>query len=436
MTLLSFLRDGLFIFAVIFIWLMLLYQFLLTLGGLFFWKREKRQRPLKEEFSLKDELPLVSILIPARNEALVIAGLLDRLASQDYPPDKMEIIVINDGSEDNTAEVVSNWQKKNNLRLKLIDVPQKESGRGKGAALNRGLAFCQGEVIAVYDADNLPEKDALRKLVMELLKTPKLAAVTGLFRAYNRYRNWLTRLINLESIAFQWIIQAGRSFFLNIAFLAGTNYVIHRQVLEELGGWEERALTEDTELTLRIYERGWRVKFFPRAVTWEQEPEKLSTWFRQRTRWARGNNELILRQIKGLFRGRLSLTTLEMINLFYLYYLFVFAILISDTFFLLSLAGVVKLQLPGPYLELWLIAFWLFLFEVLVALAIEREDTFLNFLLSIVAYFTYTKLWALVVLRSFFEDFVQRREKIWLKTERFPETPPKSLFFEKRRGEK
>ncbi len=67
--------------------------------------------------------------------------------------------------------------------------------------------------------------------------------------------------------------------------------------------------------------------------------------------------------------------------------------------------------MPGPYLELWLIAFMLFIFEILVALAMEREDSFLNFLLAILAYFTYTKLWALVVGRSFFEDFIQRRKK-------------------------
>ncbi|MCX7972990.1 MAG: glycosyltransferase [Candidatus Aminicenantes bacterium] len=421
MTFFSLLRDGLFIFSVVFIWLMLLYQFLLTLGGLFFWKREKLSRKEEKEFFPKEKFPLVSILIPARNEALVIEGLLERLASQDYPQEKMEIIVVNDGSSDNTGEVVAKWKGKNSLSLKLIDVPVEESGRGKGAALNRALNLSQGEIVAVYDADNLPEKDSLKKLVIELVNHPELAAVTGLFRAYNRHRNLLTRLINLESLAFQWIIQAGRNYFLKIAFLAGTNYVIRRSLLEKLGGWEERALTEDAELTIRIYEQGWRVKFLPTAVTWEQEPEKLTTWFRQRTRWARGNNELILRQIRGLFRGRFSLTFLELANLFYLYYLFVFAILVSDIFFFLSLTGLLKLSLPGPYLELWFIAFWLFLFEILVALAIEKEDSFFNFLLAILAYFTYTKLWAFVVLRSFFEDFICRREKIWVKTERFPE---------------
>jgi len=421
MSLLFFLRDALFIFAVVFIWLMLLYQFLLTMGGLLFWRKERVHRK-KNIFWEEANLPLVSILIPARNEALVIEGLLERLAEQDYPQEKMEIIVINDGSTDATGDIVTKWKHKNKVNLRLVNIPLEESGRGKGAALNRGLKFSQGEVVAVYDADNLPEKDSLRQLVLELISQPSLAAVTGLFRAYNRHRNLLTRLINLESIAFQWIIQAGRNFFLHIAFLAGTNYVIRRKVLEALQGWDEKALTEDTELTLRIYERGWRVKFLPSAVTWEQEPEKLTTWIRQRTRWARGNNELILRQMKNIFRRRISSTTLELANLFYLYYFFVLAIIISDVFFILSVPGLVNLRLPGPYFELWILAFSLFVLEILVALAMEKEDSWLNFFLALLAYFTYTKLWALVVLRSFFEDFIRRKEKIWIKTDRFPES--------------
>jgi len=420
MTFWFLLRDGLFIFAVVFIWLMLIYQFALTIGVVLFWRKEKLKGSAVAQMVRAEPWPTVSVLIPAKNEALVIQGLLAKLLAQDYPRSNMEIIVINDGSTDLTASLVEAEMKRNPDIIKLVNIPLEESGRGKGAALNHGLSRCQGEIVAVYDADNLPEKDAIKKLVTALMLNPKLAAVTGKFRASNRQRNFLTRLINLESVAFQWIIQAGRNFFLNIAFLAGTNYVIRRQVLESLGGWDEEALTEDTELTLRLYEHGWRVRFLPEATTWEQEPEKWGTWIRQRTRWARGNNDLIRRQMKRLFKTKLSLTSIEMANLFYLYYLFVFAIIVSDLFFLLSLLGILSLRLPGPYLELWVLAIALFILEILLALALEKEDSLANLGLAWLAYLTYTKLWALVVLRSFFEDFVRRRERVWVKTERFP----------------
>lgn len=435
-------RDGLFIFAVIFIWLMLLYQFILTVGGVLLWRQETRRqgklaRKTNDGGKAKKEemLPSLSVLIPARNESLVVGGLLECLLSQDYPPEKMEIVVVNDGSTDNTAEIVSRWISRG-ARVKLHNIPLEKSGRGKGAALNEGLKLCQGEVLAVYDADNLPETGALRKLVLALKTDPKLAAVSGKFRAYNRHRNFLTRLINIESVAFQWIIQAGRYFFLKIAFLPGTNYVIWRQVLESLGGWEEAALTEDSELTLRIYEAGYRVRFLPQATTWEQEPEKWLTWIRQRTRWARGNSYLIRRQMKRIFRARPSLPSLEIANLFYLYYLFISAIIVSDIFFILSLLGVISLRLPGPYLELWGLAFFLFILEIMVALSIEREDTLSNFGLSLLGYLTYTKLWALVVIRSFYEDIRRPRKRIWLKTERFPlPAKPYGAMDERRQGE-
>ncbi len=95
-------------------------------------------------------------------------------------------------------------------------------------------------------------------------------------------------MINIESIAFQWIIQAGRWFFLRVAFLPGTNYLIRKDVLEKIGGWDENALAEDSELTFRIYDAGYLVDFIPTAVSWEQEPETLKVWVRQRTRWGPG----------------------------------------------------------------------------------------------------------------------------------------------------
>jgi len=82
--------------------------------------------------------------------------------------------------------------------------------------------------------------------------------------------------------------------------------------------------------------------------------------------------------------------------------------------------GILSLRLPGPYLELWVLAVALFILEILLALALEKEDSLVNLGLACLAYLTYTKLWALVVLRSFFEDFVRRRERVWVKTERFP----------------
>jgi len=407
--------DSIFVFSVIFIWFMLLYQFVLSIGGFMLWRRDRKGI----ETSISDaDLPAVSILIPARNEEKVIASLLERISELDFPEDKLEILVIDDGSEDKTGEIVGAWTRKD-PRFRLIAIPSGQGGKGKGEALNRGLREATHGVIAVYDADNMPEKLSLKHLCSALVSDPKLAAVTGKYRAYNKGTNLLTRFINLESIAFQWIIQAGRWMLLKIAFISGTNFVVRKSILEEIGGWQPDALTEDTDLTFRIYQQGYLVRFLPQSVSWEQEPESLKTWIRQRVRWARGNSYIISHYTRRVFKSKIRATTFELLNLFFLYYFFIFAILFSDILFILSLLKVVRIRVLGPYFELWILAFFLFVLELIIALSLEREDSFASVLIIVLAYFTYTKLWIFVVIKSIFQEFFQRgEERIWDKTER------------------
>jgi hypothetical protein len=410
---LQFLANAVFVFSVIFIWLMIFYQFVLTIGG--FLLRMKLKRTPSEE--PPENLPGVSILIPARNEARVIGGLLERIGEFNYPADRIEIIVINDGSTDRTGEILEDFSRRDG-RVKVLEIAAAQSGKGKGAALNKGLLRASREVIAVYDSDNLPERDSLRKLCLALGRDKRLAGVTGMFRAYNKRRNLLTRLINLESIAFQWIIQAGRWQFLKIAFLPGTNFVLRRSALAEAGGWDEEALTEDSELTFRLYQKKYLVRFLPAAVSWEQEPEGLRTWVRQRTRWARGNNYIIAKHGRRLFRSKPNVVSVELLNFLYLYYFFIFAIIFSDILFLLSAFKVVHLGVMGPYRELWALAFLLFILEILVALSFEGEDSLSSLAVAVFAYLIYTKLWAFVVLRGFYEESIAGKKRVWVKTER------------------
>ncbi len=419
-SLLHFLVNALFVFSVVFIWLMLLYQFVLCIGG-FLW-HQQAGRGQKTSVG-NDCLPRVSILIPAHNEEKVIELAVTRMCELHYPKDKLEILVINDGSSDRTGEILTRLMAAD-ARVRVLDVPRERGGRGKSAALNLALAQARFEALAVYDADNIPEKDSLLLLARALLSDRRLAAVTGKFRAYNKSRSLLTRLVNLESIAFQWIVQAGRWFFLRISALPGTNFIIWKRVVEECGGWDEAALTEDTELTFRLYERGFRIQFLPTATTWEQEPENLSDWMRQRTRWARGNNYIIAKYGRTVFKKKPTAGLLELLNLFYLYYFFIFAILVSDVLFLLSLIGVAHIRLAGPYAELWGLAFLLFLLELLVALSFEKEDNLLNLGVGLLAYVTYTKLWVLVVLRALYLDYVKKSSRSWSKTERYETGKP------------
>jgi cellulose synthase/poly-beta-1,6-N-acetylglucosamine synthase-like glycosyltransferase len=408
--------DYLFVFSVIIIWFMLGYQFILFLLGYLYGFRAEKQRQKLERQSI--DLPKISLMIPAHNESLVITHTLEALLKSDYPSDRLEILVINDGSTDDTAKQVEAVAARD-ARVRLFNIPPELAARGKSAALNRGLSQCRNNVIGIFDADNMPEQDSILHLARQLATDPSLGAVIGKFRCINRKKNLLTRFINLESLAFQWIVQAGRWNMLRMATLPGTNYLIRRNLLEELGGWDEQALTEDAEMSIRIYKAGYLIKFVPYAVTWEQEPENLRVWFKQRTRWARGNNYVIEKYLARVFGIRPRVIGLELFYAMAVYYIFFVAILLSDLIFVLSLAHLILIPVPGPYMEVWLFAYVLFILEIVIALSREKEDSPLNILLIALAYFTYCQLWILVVLKAAYDDFILKREHIWVKTQRF-----------------
>jgi len=410
------LLDLLFLGSVVIIWGMIVYQLVLTLAGYRY-----RQQVVRQHSRLiagHYEPAPISIMIPARNEEVVIEKTIRTILALDYPPERLQLVIINDGSSDRTAEIVARHAQ-SDPRIQLVNLPAGETGHGKAFALNEGVKHCRHELIAIYDADNMPEPSALRTLALHLQDEPSLAAVIGKFRCVNRGRSWLTRFINIETIAFQWILQAGRFHLSRVAILPGTNYIIKKSVLEQVGGWDDRAITEDSELSMRIYQAGYQIKFMPLSVTWEQEPETLRVWVRQRTRWVRGNNYVIRKFIGPMLKVRSRFLITEFIYLFALYYLFLAATVASLLLFILSATGLIALNVPGPYFAVWISAFVLFTLEIFIVLSNEGEDTGANILLTLAMYFSYCQLWLYVVFRALLLDVRRHRVGVWDKTERF-----------------
>jgi cellulose synthase/poly-beta-1,6-N-acetylglucosamine synthase-like glycosyltransferase len=414
MPFISVIFDTLFLVSVSVVWTMILYQLVLAIFG-YHYRRATESHETGEIPGT--DLPPVSILIPARNEAVVIEQTLHRLLSLDYPVDKLEIIVINDGSTDKTKALLDQAALRDG-RIKPLHLPAISQGRGKSFALNIGLKNASHDLIAVYDADNHPEPASLKKLVRHLAANDGLGAVIGKFRTLNRKTNLLTRFINIETLSFQWIVQAGRYRAFQIAILPGTNYVIRKKVLEQCGGWDENAITEDAELSVRLYQNRWRIGFVPYAVTWEDEPEHLKAWLRQRTRWVRGNNYVVRKFFREPRLLKNRFLALEFVNLFILYYFFLFAIVVSHLLFLLCGLGIVSVSVPGPYTAVWLSAFLMYLLEIVLVLSYENEDNSVNILATMLMYFTYCQLWIIVVFYGLFLDATRTRLGVWDKTER------------------
>ncbi len=413
--------DVIFITSLVIIWIFLLYHVFLSYQGyLYSQEMEREKRRLDNLYTQLSELPFVSVLIPAHNEDVVIEATLKSIGSFAYPKDKYEIILINDHSTDNTRELALKLTEKIE-NLKVLDVPENE-GRNKGAALNYGVKHTKGDLIAVYDADNTPETKALLYLVLNIMRDENIGAVIGKFRTRNRARNLLTKFINIETIFFQWTTQAGRGRVFKLTTIPGTNFIVRKKLLEEIGYWDPSALTEDTDVSIKLYQTGKWIKMVPYSVTWEEEPERFKVWLKQRTRWALGNLQVIFKYLPKFFSLKKKKIYVDIVYFFLLYFMFFLAIMGSLYVFITGGLGLTTLNLEGPFILLWILAVVLFMVEVGITLTTERgENTPENIFLTFLMYFTYTQLWTFIMIRVFIiklGNIFTKKKIVWDKTKR------------------
>ena len=253
-----------------------------------FWRnRRKEAKPVESE---EHELPLVSILVPVKNEEKVVARLLDALAGLNYPSGKKEVIVVNDASTDLTGEICHRYS----LAHPEIRVLERTASTTKAAALNFGVKSAHGEVIATFDGDSVPESDVLLKAV-RYFNDPSVAAVQGRICSINAAQNMLTRFISYESaVQYELYLQGKNTLDLYVG-LAGTCQFIRKKDLDAVGGWNDKCLSEDTELSVRLIEQDKVIKYASEVRTFEESPFNVKSLLAQRTRWYRGNIEVGLR---------------------------------------------------------------------------------------------------------------------------------------------
>ena len=411
--------EYLFVFSLFSIWSLLLINIILAMVGYIFYFKN-----FDKEIKEIDEYPMISILVPAHNEAKVIGRTVESLLLLNYPKSKMELIVINDNSSDNSKEILENIKDRyNNYNFTIINTDSLTGGKGKSNALNIGYTISKGDFIAVYDADNTPDKNALRYLVQTIVMNDELGAVIGKFRTRNKNKNLLTKFINIETLSFQWMSQAGRWQLFNLCTIPGTNFILRRSIIEEIGGWDSKAIAEDTEISFRIYKLGYKIKLVPQSITWEQEPETVKVWIKQRTRWAKGNIYVLMKYIKNIFKQGRNKIVFDIAYFFSVYFLFLTSVIISDILFVLSISKLVEISIPINFFLIWILSYLLFIIEVSISLTIEKgEATIENIFIVAIMYFTYSQLWLFVAIKGMIEylkDIIFKREVKWYKTERF-----------------
>ncbi len=232
------------------------------------------------------DTPFVSVVIPAYAEQDTIGRTLEALLALDYP--NYEVVVINDGSPDHTADVVKQYLHRGPIRL--ID---KKVNEGKAMALNDALPACRGEILLIIDADIVVTPLILRYLVPHFAGT-RVAAVTGNPRVANRR----TLLQNLQAVEFSSIISMQRRaqrIWGRVMTVSGAVVALRKSAILDVGMFSPDMATEDIDLTWRLQMRFWDVRYEPKAVVWMQVPPTLRELWKQRRRWALGLAQVLKR---------------------------------------------------------------------------------------------------------------------------------------------
>lgn len=239
------------------------------------------------------ELPPISVLVPAYNEGSVLDDALRSLMALDYP--EYEVIVIDDGSTDDTLAVAAEWEgRRGPVEFRVLT----KSNGGKAAALNTGIAHARHPFVFCMDADSQLEPATLRR-AMQHMSDPFVGAVAGNVKIRNR-GTLLARLQALEYIEGLNMPRRAQGFVAAVNIVPGPVGLFRRETLEEVGYYDTDTYAEDADLTLKMMAAGWKVVYEDQAIAWTQAPEKWIDLAQQRYRWTRGILQT-LRKRKGVF---------------------------------------------------------------------------------------------------------------------------------------
>lgn len=256
------------------------------------------RRPIVME---SQKYPLVTILVAAFNEVNTIASTLAGILNQDYPS-VIQIIIINDGSNDHTQDLVAELQQ-THANIQLINLGHNQ---GKAAALNCGLAACKTDIVISIDADSYILASGIRNIVGRYLSDPPdTKAVAGVILIRNSRESWITKAQEWDYFLGIATIKRIQSLFQGTLVAQGAFSLYDKATLEGIGGWPEM-VGEDIVLTWKILNAGFRVGHAEDAIAFTNCPSTLIHFIKQRQRWSRGLIEAFKANPKILIKPRFS----------------------------------------------------------------------------------------------------------------------------------
>lgn len=371
---------------------------------------------------MDNEVPFVTVIIPMKNEELVASQILERLVSSDYPVERLEIIPVNDHSEDGTKEIIEKYAAAYRY-VKPFHRLDKEDKPGKAHSLNDAMEIAEGEIIVVFDADYQPPDGIIRELAIGF-KDPEVGAVMGRVLVENCATNMLTMMLELERSGGYQVDQQARYNLDLIPQYGGTVGAYRKEAVLKMGGFDPKVLAEDTELTYKMYLNGWHVAYANRAECYEEMPENWLDRAKQIRRWARGHNQVMFRYLVPLLTSRYlnfkqKLDGLLLIFIYMMPTLLFFGILSS---LILFLAGDVEI-VAGLFFLIFVVSLGAFgnfapFFQIGAANFIDGRTKALRLIPLFAFNFVFYMLYVSLGFWDAVKDVFRKAEPYWEKTKR------------------
>jgi cellulose synthase/poly-beta-1,6-N-acetylglucosamine synthase-like glycosyltransferase len=294
---------------------------------------EGRSKMKEEEDSEPSVFPSVTIAVPVWNEEETLAGTLESLLALDYPKDKLHIVVVNDGSRDNTLQIAQSFQ-----HHEQIEVIDKENG-GKHTAVNLVLEKSQSDLFGCLDADSFVDTDTL-KTIVKYFEDPSVMAVTPCLKVLNPQ----TFIQKLQAVEYTMGVFLKRVFgnLNSIQVTPGPFSVFRKRVFDDLGPYRKAHNTEDFEIALRMHLHHYKIVNSHKAFVYTKTPKTIRTLLKQRVRWTQGSIQNLLDYREMFFKkeyGNFGLFILPMI------FFFIFLTLYTTSFIVFNLLKSLTLKI-------------------------------------------------------------------------------------------
>lgn len=313
--------------------------------------------------------PFVSIIVPVYNEGKVLKDSINSLSQLDYP--NYEIIIVNDGSTDDTAEVARSlvgYTKGlvSDIKISLINKPN----GGKSRALNAGIQFSRADFFVCVDGDSQLSAQTLKE-GMKHFVDPSVGAVAGNVKVENR-RKLLTDLQALEYLEGLNMARSAQSYVRVVNIIPGPIGIFRRKAIEDAGYYSSDTFAEDADLTLKILAAGWKIQYEQNAISYTEAPQTLNQLLKQRYRWTRGILQAIRKHKRHLVNPTLNFSnTLVLWSMYYESLIWPAMNIFSNLFFIVIALGFGMSNLLSLW---WIIIALLDLMTALYCVSVEKED--------------------------------------------------------------